>query len=344
MSRLAVSDHHSLRVLTSCIHLLTISLLSFLIARRSCQLGNLPQWKKLTWGKVCVFLVLIDSWLFVLFSGILMTGVETSGNTEACSIIMIACIVFQGSSKVLMYAFLIEKIHIVWSGGHRKHRLKSKVYIACWIIILGFMILHLFFFLGHRSYIGPEDEACMVTFESFTPTSLMIYDFMQILFLTFMFVWPLWHPHVMSPRLRYVAQKTFYGALATLLISAVNWGAIIKLGNTQSGWVCMNSCAVDVTLNALVLYWVSTGALSRTVDHATLSEIQLTSQKPALSVSQTNGSSKIQLSMTFGTTNLSLSNKKKSVYVLESSGQLTKAQKQSGLLRPPTMPARRNSI
>ncbi|ESK89775.1 hypothetical protein Moror_16837 [Moniliophthora roreri MCA 2997] len=268
--------YQSLHILTSSTHLLSISLLSYLISRKAPPINKLQQWKSLRWGKVCMFLVLIDSWFFVLFSGILLTGIGTMGDPVACSLAIFSCILFQGSSKVLIYAFFVEKVYIVWSGGNRTPRLKTKVYKICSVILLGYVVIDVLFFLGHASHIREEDGVCILGYKNYASIALVTYDLVQNVFFTIMFLWPLWRSRVMSPRLRNVAKKTFYGAVSGLTISAANTVVLIALRGTELSWVCMNSCVADVAANALILYWVSSGTPSDSVDHFTLPEINVT--------------------------------------------------------------------
>ncbi|KAJ3767277.1 hypothetical protein FB446DRAFT_338580 [Lentinula raphanica] len=58
-------EYHGLQILTTCIELIGVSLLSFCLARRVPT--GWRQWRHLTWGRTCVLLVLLDSWIFVFF-------------------------------------------------------------------------------------------------------------------------------------------------------------------------------------------------------------------------------------------------------------------------------------
>ncbi|KAK1226548.1 hypothetical protein PQX77_010476 [Marasmius sp. AFHP31] len=43
-------------------------------------------------------------------AGLMTTGVSTFRDPVACSFMIIVCVVFQGSTKVLIYAYLVEKV------------------------------------------------------------------------------------------------------------------------------------------------------------------------------------------------------------------------------------------
>ncbi|EEB92191.1 hypothetical protein MPER_09335 [Moniliophthora perniciosa FA553] len=83
---------------------------------------RLKERKHLTWGKLCLFLFLADSWDFVNWN-----------RDEKLEI-------------TLKYAFLIEKAelsnpsaksYIVWSGGSRTPRFKTKIYRISSAMLLG---------------------------------------------------------------------------------------------------------------------------------------------------------------------------------------------------------------
>uniref|UniRef100_A0A0W0F0A7 Uncharacterized protein n=1 Tax=Moniliophthora roreri TaxID=221103 RepID=A0A0W0F0A7_MONRR len=142
----APANHRLLKTLISCLHLLGASLLSYLIARRAPSLNDLRQWRHITWGRVCLLLVLVNSWLFVFSSGILVTGVGAIRDPAICKIAIFSCLFFIGSTKILINAFLIErssrKAYIVWSGGFSIPRFKMKLYKICGTILVGYTAVY----------------------------------------------------------------------------------------------------------------------------------------------------------------------------------------------------------
>ncbi|KAJ3780325.1 hypothetical protein GGU10DRAFT_152964 [Lentinula aff. detonsa] len=80
------------------------------------------------------------------------------------------------------------------------------------------------------------------------------------IFLTAMFLWPLWISHPMSPRLRSIAKRTLYGASTSLISSMINIAILFLLGGNELGWICLSSCVTDVTINSLALFWLSSSS------------------------------------------------------------------------------------
>ncbi|KAK1226316.1 hypothetical protein PQX77_010701 [Marasmius sp. AFHP31] len=91
-----------------------------------------------------------------------------------------------------------------------------------------------------------------------------------------MFLWPLYKRKLMNPALRLVAKRTFIGAISGLTLFASNTIVLIAMGGHELDWVCMTSCVLDVTLNALILYWVSSGAPSDSITHFSIPELSTT--------------------------------------------------------------------
>ncbi|KAG7098067.1 hypothetical protein E1B28_000041 [Marasmius oreades] len=253
------TSYASLQILASVIHLIGASVLGYCLSRRTPPLNRWEPWKHLTWGKTCIILVLLDSWIFVVFSGILSTGVGLIGSITTCQIAIILCILCYGSTKLFIYAFLVEKVYIVWSSGNQTPRFQTPVYRICCTVQLGYLVIFFLMIFGRKSFMN-EDRVCVLGLESFATIPLVAYDLSQNVLFTGMFLWPFWRSHPMSPKLRAMAKKTLYAACGSLTVSAVNYVVIIALHGQEIGWICLVSCVTDVTLNALLLFWVSSGS------------------------------------------------------------------------------------
>ncbi|KAJ3987435.1 hypothetical protein F5890DRAFT_1405146 [Lentinula detonsa] len=228
-----------------------VSVLSFCLSRR---VPRWRQWKHLTWGRTCVLLVLLDSWLFVFFSGLLSSGIGFSTSYTTCSLAIYTCISFYAISKILIYAFLSEKVYIVWTGGNQTSRLKAKVYLLCAFVLLGYVVVGILTVVGRDSAVR-RDGVCVIGLKAYATISLIVYDMCLNIFLTAMFLWPLWISHPMSPRLRSIAKRTLYGASTSLITSMINIAILFLLGGNELGWICLSSCVADVTINSLALFW-----------------------------------------------------------------------------------------
>lgn len=209
----------------------------------------------MTWPRLCVLLVFIDSWLFLFSTGILIGGAGMSTNFVNCSLGIFACIILYATSKVLIYCFLIEKVHVVWGGTHQS-RLHSKVYWLCLITMTPYVAIVIMMLIGRVAYFR-EDRACIIGLKAYASLSLLVYDLYINIFLTGMFLWPLFRSRLANPRIRRMALRTLVAAGAALTTSTINIAVLTVMHGQQLGWVCLGSCGTDVTMNALVLFWVT---------------------------------------------------------------------------------------
>ncbi|KAG8832526.1 hypothetical protein FRC17_001183 [Serendipita sp. 399] len=86
---------------------------------------------------------------------------------------------------------------------------------------------------------------------------LLSYDVFLNVFLTGMFVYPLLRHRLSNPKLRSLAKRTCLAASFALGTSVVNILILTLLHGKQLGWVCLASCGFDVTVNALVIYFIT---------------------------------------------------------------------------------------
>ncbi|KAJ4470379.1 hypothetical protein C8J55DRAFT_522723 [Lentinula edodes] len=256
------AEYHGLQIMTACIQLIGVSFLSFCLPRRVPT--GWRQWRYLTWGKTCVLLVLLDSWIFVFFSGLLSSGVGLSWSHTTCTVAIYSCISFYATSKILIYAFLSEKVYIVWTGGNQVSRYKTKVYRLCAFVLLGYIVIGILMILGRDSSVR-GDGVCIIGLKAFATIPLIAYDLSLNIFLTAMFMCPLWVLHPISPKLRSVAKRTLYGATISLISSAVNITIMLLLSGNELGWVCITSCVCDVLVNSFAVFCVSSSSDSSDV-------------------------------------------------------------------------------
>lgn len=251
-----VFPNQGMQALSSVIHLFGTSVLAFCLARRTNgSLLSWQTWVDMSWPRLCVLLVFVDSWLFLFSTGILIGGAGMSTNFVNCALGIYACIVLYATSKVLIYCFLIEKVHVVWGGTHQS-RLHSKVYWLCLITMTPYAAIVIMMLIGRVAYLR-DDRACIIGLKTYASLSLLIYDLYINIFLTGMFLWPLFRSRLSNPRIRRMALRTLVAALAALTTSTINIAVLTIMHGRQLGWVCLGSCGTDVTMNALVLFWVT---------------------------------------------------------------------------------------
>ncbi|KIM27611.1 hypothetical protein M408DRAFT_16646 [Serendipita vermifera MAFF 305830] len=256
------------RTLSSAIHLLGVSVLAYCLARRTDKFAA----RGLTAVPVArwlVILIFIDSWLFLFAAGILISGVGLSLNPRSCEAGIFLCIILYAASKILIYWFLVEKVHLV--HPHPSHsRIKSPAYRLCMIFVIGYGVIILLLIQGRIAFIqdGSQvahgsiydhgaDGSCVIGLNRPASMSLLIYDLVLNVFLSFMFLYPLYRSPNMSPRLKAIAKRTLIAATVALITSAINICVLTVLHGQELGWICLASCGADVAINALAIFAVT---------------------------------------------------------------------------------------
>ncbi|KDN37517.1 hypothetical protein RSAG8_10116, partial [Rhizoctonia solani AG-8 WAC10335] len=278
-----VFPNQSMQALSSVVHLFGCSVIAFCFARRTTgdAFFSWQTWLSMSWPRLCVLLVFLDSWLFLFSTGILITGVGMSSSFINCSLGIYACILLYAGSKILIYFFLIEKVHVVWGGTHQP-RLHSKVYWGCLLTLAPYGVslgwdtptpVALQSILGVPAHLGTirsyrdsddhrvayfrDNRSCVIGLRNYASLSLLVYDLYINIFLTGMFLWPLFRSRLSNPKLKRMAMRTLVAAFAALTTSTINITVLTIMQGQQLGWVCLGSCGTDVLVNALVLFWVT---------------------------------------------------------------------------------------
>ncbi|KAJ6505215.1 hypothetical protein C8R45DRAFT_972030 [Mycena sanguinolenta] len=252
--------NHGFRFLSACVHFLGVTLITYFLSRRLSveNLTSRAAWANITWPRICILLILLDSYLFILAGGLLIFGVGLRRNGHSCSAAIYLCVLFYTSSKILIYAFLTEKVYIVWENGARR-RLKSPVYLICMGTIVLYLGIILAMFFERIAAFRSGDSACVIGLKPMASLPLLSYDLYINVLLTSLFVWPLLRLKFANPRLRRVATCTLVASIAALTTSTVNIGILTILHGRELAWVCLASCGADVVLNAVALFWVTSG-------------------------------------------------------------------------------------
>ncbi|KAF9041106.1 hypothetical protein BDZ89DRAFT_1156558 [Hymenopellis radicata] len=247
-----------MQVLSSFIYFAGISVISHCVSRRlaSEQLNSWNRLKQIPWPRLCILLIFLDSWAFLFSSGIITFGVGLSTNAMTCAVAIYICVFFYATSKFLIYCFLIEKVHVVWSptaGSKRRH---SRIYMTAATIVGAYVAVILTMIIGKVTFLREHDQVCIIGLKRYSTIMLLTYDLYINVFLTSLFLYPLLRCN-MNPLVRNVALRTLIAACVALTTSTVNMVVLTIMKGHQLGWVCLGSCGTDVVFNALALFWVT---------------------------------------------------------------------------------------
>ncbi|KAF8933899.1 hypothetical protein BGZ47_010598 [Haplosporangium gracile] len=244
----------TVEILSLFISLLCITIMSLLFGRKTAgtRIGNI------NYARGLVIILYFLSWLFSVISAVL---VQTNNrNQTSCTLSILVCIVLYASSKVVIYLFLTERVYVVTAVGVT--RWNSRMYkfnLALVSPYLGIFVLAMYFRVAE---IQSEDGHCMIGLKSAASIPLILYDTFICSWLTGLFVRALLSSTSMlqgptKSRLRDVARRTFIGSVFALLLSSANVASLVYFAGNQRGLYCLASCTLDVTLNAIVIHWVT---------------------------------------------------------------------------------------
>ncbi|GAA6059162.1 hypothetical protein JCM10212_005507 [Sporobolomyces blumeae] len=259
MSRVPVRDvwpanEQHLRPIVTTLYLACVAILSALLAKRWLGWTTI---KRLPVAKLLVLAVLADSFLFIFASAVIVLGVGTSFSPIACKLGIWWCIILYASSKVLIYSFLAEKLLAVYSvrPDRRIPRWRCLPYVtamvglAAWVAVAGAMIA------GRIAFIRQHDDACVIGLRLYATVPMLVCDAVVNIYLTAAFVVPI--ARSKWDKAQRLAMKSCVAAIAALVTSFANIAVLTIEHGHQLSWVCLGSCGLDVTVNAIILFIVT---------------------------------------------------------------------------------------
>ncbi|KAM0791674.1 hypothetical protein ACM66B_006266 [Microbotryomycetes sp. NB124-2] len=190
--------------------------------------------------KFLVLCVMADSFIFLWASAIIVLGVGTSYSEVACAVGIWWCIALYASSKVAIYLFLMERVH-----------LGVLLLLALWIGVAVCMII------GRISHRRASDNACVIGLKLYATVPMLAVDFAVNVFLTSAFIIPIYRSKFVKARK--LAGNSAIGAVAALVASTANILILALQDGHQLSWVCLGSCGLDVALNACIIFIITAG-------------------------------------------------------------------------------------
>ncbi|KAJ1308008.1 hypothetical protein OPQ81_002079 [Rhizoctonia solani] len=213
-------------------------------------------WTSMPWARICLLLVLLDSWLYLIMTGVLLHGAPPEHEPHRCTVAITMCLTYYCVSKILVYLCLIERVRAIWVTNGQ--RLRSPIYLFCLSsliplvgMLVGVMIPQAIHYI--------RNGYCFIGINRLCSAFLLAYDIFINLFLTGVFIIPLARSTIRSAWLRTVAIRSTVASLIALLTTSANVVILYLLEGNETIWVCFGSCAADVVINALSLYWAMQG-------------------------------------------------------------------------------------
>ncbi|KAJ8661270.1 hypothetical protein O0I10_003019 [Lichtheimia ornata] len=244
----------SLEIMSETLSLTCISILATAFGFKT----NNQRLSRLTYGQFLVLLLYMLSWAFCVTSMVVIS--TNDGNAVSCTMGILTCDVFYASTKITIYAWLIERAHLATAKRTtRRHSPLYRFNIALLSPYIGIFVLMVIFRNDHLL----EDGTCIIGLQYIASIPLLILN----LYLTILFVRPLVSANRDSSgdddarketRLYKLTRRTVVAAAVCLIVSMINV-LILAIGRGyERGVVCLTMCTVDVTINVLTIHWVTT--------------------------------------------------------------------------------------
>ncbi|KAG0325687.1 hypothetical protein BGZ99_000277 [Dissophora globulifera] len=211
----------------------------------------------INYARGLVISLYLVSWTFSFMATML---VQTNDfNIISCKLSIYSCIVLYALSKIIIYLFLMEKVYVVTAvGSTRSEFMLYKINLALLLPYLGILTLMFVFQVSEVD----EDGVCYIGLAKAAALPLILYDIILSTWLTALFIRPLMSSTSLlqgpsKGKLRDVARRTLMGCIAALVLSSANVFTLVYFHGHERGLICLASCTLDVTLNAITIHWVT---------------------------------------------------------------------------------------
>ncbi|KAH9863623.1 hypothetical protein J1614_009555, partial [Plenodomus biglobosus] len=252
--------------------------------------------------KVSDVLVFAQGFISIVF--ILAVGIKTAGlgiSTESqCQGAIWLCIALYGASKMLLYLFLLERIHIVRAPFIDRSR--DPIYVVGTFLTVGVnAAIMAYEFKDPITELSRETGLCRIGVQPHAAIAIMVFDTMLNIALTAIFAWQvrpaikadpartLWYPdragseqrlsrrrrvrcmfrertaglRRMSMRrsIRIMLIRNVVGSSLLLVITATNNIVYLTWSSANKSHICLLMCMSDVALSMLITNWLTMRSL-----------------------------------------------------------------------------------
>ncbi|KAF9115608.1 hypothetical protein BGX27_007187 [Mortierella sp. AM989] len=211
----------------------------------------------INYARGLVVALYIISWSFSLIAAMLVQ--TNNNNVISCTMAVYSCIILYAISKIVIYLFLMEKVYVVTAvGATRSNFMLYRINLLLLLPYLGIFCLMIIYRVSEVK----ENGECRIGLLPPASVTLILYDIFISSWLTTLFIRPLMssNSQLQGPskgKLRDVARRTLMGSLIALVLSTANVFTLVLFEGQERGLICLASCTVDVTLNAMSVHWVT---------------------------------------------------------------------------------------
>ncbi|KAK6008603.1 hypothetical protein QM012_000506 [Aureobasidium pullulans] len=174
------------RVITMALSMITISVLAICLTRRIQIIKN---WRNISLTNALIVAIYIDSFLFIFCTAILSKAYSLNQSTGICDGAILLCLLCYMTTKIMIYYFLVEKVHIIRTTN--LSRMKSKLWLFNFFgVICPYVVLVILNFVFRIAYIN-EKGVCVIGMKRRALVPLITFDVVLNVYLTSLFLHPL---------------------------------------------------------------------------------------------------------------------------------------------------------
>ncbi|KAJ8654373.1 hypothetical protein O0I10_009941 [Lichtheimia ornata] len=254
-----------LEIMSESISLACISIMAVALGSKT----KTEHFNTITYGRILVLALYLFSWTFSAISIVVVS--TNNNNIVSCTLGIIICVIFYAATKIVMYSWLIERVHLVSDvRGSRFSSWQYRFHLCLLCPYIGIFVLMVTF----RNNLILEDGTCIIGLQSISSIPLMLLN----LYLTFLFVKPLitsgighhgGHHNWRSTRLYKLTRRTVVASVVCLFVSLANILTLAIAQGHERGLMCLSMCTADVTINVITVHWVTSPHIKMSVRNAT---------------------------------------------------------------------------
>ncbi|KAH0353524.1 hypothetical protein KCU83_g2914, partial [Aureobasidium melanogenum] len=243
------------RVVTMALSMITISVLAICLTRRIQIIQN---WKNISVTNALIIAIYVDSFLFIFCTAVLSKAFSLNQSAGICDGAILLCLLCYMTTKIMIYYFLVEKVHIIRTTN--TPRRKSKLWLFNFFgVICPYVVLVILNFVFRIAYIN-EKGVCVIGMKRRALVPLITFDVLLNVYLTSLFLHPLRKCYsfkqAKNSLMRTLVLRTFVGSCATLLMSVVNL-SVLTILDGEPGYICLCLCNLDILFTVCVLHWAT---------------------------------------------------------------------------------------
>ncbi|KAI8992117.1 hypothetical protein BDF20DRAFT_88802 [Mycotypha africana] len=233
-----------------------ITIISLIFGRKVASIDG-----PLHYVRLLLLLIYGATWAFCLIACMLTS--TNNGNLVSCTLTNFNCIIIYTITKIFLFLYFIEKIHII--SVPKTSRFRSPLYLVNLGLLIPQIAVVVLQVIYRLSIIRNQYPFhCLVGYGLPATAATLCYDVLLSALYIGIFVKYYYFPNTaqqtahQSSSLHMMAKRNTIAAITTLLTSAINYVLLICLGGEERGLVASSVITLCLTIDCMLVHWVTT--------------------------------------------------------------------------------------